>query len=229
MNRSRSGWRYQVGVFLSNPLIIAAELLVAVILQTLQAVRLISALIIYLFIIACLSLWLRKKGWRQFGLSRPTNWLHTIGIGAAVGLVYQAVSIWLLVPLLYELTNTPLNLRQISPVHNNVLLLILWLTVSWTSAAFGEEMVYRGYLLNRVADLLGNSRAGWIIGLIGVSALFGLGHAYQGVTGIMDTFLFGCVMAGLYLIGKRNLWLPIIAHGIYDTAALVLIFLGLYK
>jgi membrane protease YdiL (CAAX protease family) len=49
------------------------------------------------------------------------------------------------------------------------------------------------------------------------------------VTGILETFLFACVMAGLYLAGRRNLWLPVIAHGVYDTVGFVLIFLGLYR
>lgn len=221
-------WRDRIEAFLENRLFITTELLVVVILQTLQAVRFISGAFIYLFVIGWLSLWLRKSGWRQLGLSRPTSLLRTIGIGAVVGLVYQAVSIWLVVPLLHQLTNEPLDLSQVTTVHNNVSLLILWLTVSWTIGAFGEEMVYRGYLLNRVADLFRHSRAGWVIGLMGSSVLFGFGHAYQGITGILETFLFGCVMAGLYLTGRRNLWLLVTAHGVYDTAAFVLIFLGLY-
>jgi hypothetical protein len=189
---------------------------------------LISAALIYIFVIGWLSLWLRKSSWRQLGLSRPTKWLRTIGIGAGIGLVYQAASIWLVAPLLHRLTNEPINLSQVTPVNNNLPLLIFWLAISWTTAAFGEETVYRGYVLNRVADLFRHSRAGWVVGLIVSSALFGFGHAYQGITGILETFLFGCVMAGLYLTGRRNFWLLIIAHGIYDTAALVLIFLGLY-
>lgn len=228
MESPRLYWRDRIEAFLENRLFITAELLIAMMLQALQIVRLISAAPVYLFVLGWLSLWLRKSGWRQLGLSRPTSWLHTVGIGAIAGLVYQAVSIWLVVPWLRQLTKEPLDLSQVTTAHNNVSLLILWLTVSWTWAAFGEEMVYRGYLLNRVTDLCGHSRAGWVIGLIGSSALFGIGHAYQGLPGILDTFLFGCVMAGLYLTGRRNLWLPVIAHGVYDTAAFSLIFLGLY-
>jgi membrane protease YdiL (CAAX protease family) len=213
---------------LENRLVIAAELLVAVILQTLQAAGFISAALIYLFVIGWLSLWLRKSGWRLLGLSRPSSWLRTIGIGAVVGLAYQAVSIWLVVPWLQRLANEPPELSQLAALQGNVWQLILWLAVSWTIGAFGEEMVYRGYLLNRAAGLFGRSRAGWAWGVIGSSVLFGFGHAYQGLTGIVDTFLFAWVMSGLYLAGRRNLWLPVIAHGVYDTAAFALIFLGLY-
>jgi len=228
MKSSSLHWRDRSEAVLENPLFIATELLVVLILLILQAFRFISAALIYLFVIGWLSLWLRKSGWRQLGLSRPTSWLRTIAIGTLVGLIYQTISIWLIAPLLQRLTNEPLDLSQVTTVHNNISLLIFWLTISWTIAAFGEEMVFRGYLINRVADLLRHGRAGWVIGLIGSSALFGFGHAYQGITGVLDTFLFGCVMAGLYLMGRRNLWLLVIAHGVYDTAAFVLIFFGLY-
>lgn len=204
------------------------ELLFATVIQTLQASRFLSASVIYLFVVSWLSLRLRKRGWRQLGLRRPTSWLHAIGVGTAAGVVYQAVSIWLVIPLLYQITNEPLDLSQFTSLHRNVSLLFFWLAISWTIGAFGEEMVYRGYLLNRAADLFGQSQGGLAFGLFISSALFGMGHAYQGINGIVDTFFFGCVMAGLYYFEQRNLWPLIIAHGVYDTVALVLIFLGLY-
>jgi hypothetical protein len=211
-----------------NRLFIAAELLAAAVLQILQGYGLISAAVIYLFILGWLSLRLRKSGWRELGLSRPASWLRTIGLGILIGAVYQALSIWFVVPLLQQMTGEPLDLSKLTSLHNNVSQLVLWLAASWTIAAFGEELDYRGYLLNRFADLFERSQAGWVIGVMVSSAFFGLGHAYQGITGILETFLFGCVMAGLYLAGRRSLWLPVIAHGVYDTSAFMLIFLGLY-
>jgi len=41
----------------------------------------------------------------------------------------------------------------------------------WVLAAFGEELVYRGYLMNRVADLIRGTRTGWIVSLFLISAL----------------------------------------------------------
>ncbi|PKO12191.1 MAG: hypothetical protein CVU39_25300 [Chloroflexi bacterium HGW-Chloroflexi-10] len=212
----------------NNRLVIVVELLIAIILQILHANRIINSAIIFLFIIGWLSLRLRKSGWAYIGLSRPTNWLRTIGFGIIAGLAYQAISMWLIVPLLHKLTNKPLDLSQFESLRSNSTLLIISLVSVWIIAAFGEEMVYRGYLLNRISDLLERNQAAWIAAAIGSSVLFGYGHAYQGITGIIDTFLFGCVMAGLYLMRQRNLWLPIIAHGVYDTAALIMIFLGWY-
>ena len=45
---------------------------------------------------------------------------------------------------------------------------------------------------------------------------------------MIDNVLAGLVYGALYLRGGRNLWAPIIAHGVYDTVALLLIFRGKY-
>jgi hypothetical protein len=89
-------------------------------------------------------------------------------------------------------------------------------------------MAYRGYLLNRLTDLFGHNWIGWVVSSIVCATFFGLDHVYQGITGIAVAFLFGLLFTGLYLVGQRNLWLPIIAHGVIDTVGLMLIFLGLY-
>lgn len=229
MKRSGPHWRGRTqAVLRDNRLVIVVELLVVVALQALHATRVISTPVVFLFAVGWLSLWLRRSGWRYVGLSRPAGWLRMLGIGAVAGVAYQAISIWLVVPVLHRLTGQPLDLSQFATLRGNVTSLIVWLAASWTLAAFGEEMAYRGYVLGRLSDLFGRSRVGWVAGLIGSAILFGFGHAYQGVTGILETSLFACVMGGMYLAGGRNLWLPIVAHGVYDTVAFVLIFLGLY-
>ena len=60
------------------------------------------------------------------------------------------------------------------------------------------------------------------------SVLFGVGHVYQGVSGVVAAALGGLVYGSLYLWTGRNLWAPIIAHGVFDTTAFVLIFWGKY-
>jgi len=56
------------------------------------------------------------------------------------------------------------------------------LLVVWTTAAFGEEMLFRGIVLNCVASLAVRygKTPNWTIGLVVSSVCFGLGHSYQG-------------------------------------------------
>jgi hypothetical protein len=95
-------------------------------------------------------------------------------------------------------------------------------------AAFGEETVWRGYLLNRVADFFGRSTIGWIAAAILVSLLFGFAHFPQGPTGIIENIIDGAILAAVYFATGKNLWAPIIAHGIQDTVDVLLIYLGVY-
>jgi membrane protease YdiL (CAAX protease family) len=107
-------------------------------------------------------------------------------------------------------------------------LALVYLALAWVLAAFGEEMVYRGYLMNRVADLFNRTRTAWIVSLLVVHFGFGLAHSYQGGTGVIDEGLMGLLLGIMYLRTGRNLAVPIVAHGIQDSIDVILIFLGKY-
>ena len=131
-------------------------------------------------------------------------------------------------PLLIRLTGKQPDLHDFADLRGNITLLLIYLALTWTLAAFGEEMVWRGYLMNRVADLVGGTRNAWIVSLILVHCAFGLAHLYQGITGIIDEGLAGLLLGVLYLTSRRNLSIPIVAHGVTDTIDMLLIFLGKY-
>ncbi len=184
--------------------------------------------ILALFVMAWISLRLRHMRWRDVGLRRPDRWLPTIGLALLVGIGYQVLDILIISPLLQQLTGKPVDLSMFSSFHGNLILLVISLVVSWTEAAFIEEMFFRGYLFNRITDLIGNRRFGVIVALISTSVLFGIAHSYQGISGMVDTFLAGLVLGLLYLYARRNLWLSILTHGVIDTLGFLLIFVGLY-
>jgi len=182
----------------------------------------------FLLVFGWLSLRVRKVRWRDIGLSRFRNWKVTLGTGVGVGLLLEAFQLFISQPLLVRLLGKQPDLELFRALQGNVKWTLLALAGAWTLAAFGEEMVYRGYLMNRVADLLNRTRTAWIISLIVVHVGFGLAHAYQGVTGILDEGLAGFLLGLVYLGMKRNLAVPIIAHGVADSIDFVLIFLGKY-
>ena len=179
-----------------------------------------------IFLFGWLSLWLRGMGWRAVGLKRPARWQNALLLGITVGGLCQFFS--LLLPLLVSLTGKPLDLSRFAALKGNVFLLMPMLARVWTLTAFGEELTNRGYLMNRVAELMGGSAMAWAVSLVVVSILFGVGHVYQGVSGIVAAALGGLVYGSLYLWTGRNLWAPIIAHGVFDTTAFLLIFWGKY-
>jgi uncharacterized protein len=181
-----------------------------------------------LFLLGWVSLWLRGIGWRGVGLRRPLGWRKALLLGVGAGLAMEALELFITQPLLERIFHKPPDLSSIMELFGNWKMLLLALALTWTLAAFGEEMVYRGYLMNRVTDLVGKSRAGWATALLLVSVVFGLAHYYQGITGITENFIDGLLLGLIYFAAGRNLWAPIVAHGITDSLDSVLIFSGHY-
>lgn len=101
-----------------------------------------------------------------------------------------------------------------------VVFLAFMLFVAWGTAAFGEEMLFRGFLLDRMETFFGGGRLALAAALLGQAVLFGLGHGYQGWYGIVLTGTIGLAMGLVYLAGRRWLLPVILAHGLIDTISL---------
>ena len=182
----------------------------------------------FLFLLGWISLRWRGLGWRDVGLARRSNWRRTIVIGVLCGIGMELLELFVTQPVLVKLTGKMPDLSDLGEMHGNWKLLLLFLALSWTLAAFGEEMVYRGYLMNRVAGLFRNPKVAWTISLIAVSFAFGLGHIDQGVTGQVENMINGLLLGVIFLATGCNLWAAIIAHGVTDTIDIVLLYLGKY-
>src|SRR6266576_2244858 len=131
-------------------------------------------------------------------------------------------------PAIARLTGKLPDVSLFAPLAGNIHFLLISLTVAWTLAAFGEEFVYRGYLLTQIARVLGDTPRAWLAALVVTSIVFGVGHQYQGLSGMITAGLGGFVFGLLYLVTGRNLWVSVIAHGTMDTVGFLLLFLGKY-
>jgi uncharacterized protein len=159
----------------------------------------------YLLALGWLSMLLRGQRWRDIGLSVPSEWRRLLSIGVAAGIAMELLELFATQPLLVALTGKYPDLSGFHDLIGNVPLLLLTVGASWILAGFGEELVWRGYMLNRVADLLGRSRQGWAISIGIVSVVFGLAHSYQDWTGIIENSIDGALLALLYIACGRNL------------------------
>lgn len=180
----------------------------------------------FLVLLGWISLRLRGRRWRDMGFGRYRSWAATLGFGLAAGVLIESFQILVTQPVLAGLIGKQPDLEEFRILHHNVPMSLIALGLTWTFAAFGEEMAWRGYLMNRVADLAGGTRWGWILSTLVVSAAFGVAHGYQGLTGVLTEGLAGLWLALLYLGTRRNLALPIIAHGIADTIDVILLYFG---
>jgi membrane protease YdiL (CAAX protease family) len=79
-----------------------------------------------------------------------------------------------------------------------------------------KEELQRAFILTRFRDHLGGASLGLVLWSIG----FGAGHYVQGVQGVVIAAFYGLIFGIIYLL-SRSLIAPIIAHGVYDSMALL--------
>jgi membrane protease YdiL (CAAX protease family) len=211
---------------MKSSLLLALEILLLLAGIAVYTFGLFSFPILPLFAVAWVSLHLRHLRWRDIGLRRPEKWLPILGWALLIGIGYQALDTALIVPLLQRLTGESIDLSQFAGLKGNLPALLVFVAISWTEAAFIEELFFRGYLLNRFMDVAGRERLGITFSLLANAIIFGIAHTYQGPTGVLDTALAGLILGLLYLLARRNLWLPILAHGLIDTVGFLLIYAG---
>ncbi len=226
INRQGIHWRKKLQ---ESPWVVAAELTLIAAVFVADAYHLILfSKTPYLLALGWLSMRLRGQRWRDIGLSFPPNWRGLLLIGVAAGIAMELLELFATQPLLVALTGKYPDLSDFRDLIGNVRLLVLLVAGSWIIAGVGEELVWRGYILNRVADLLGRRCLGWATAIGIVSVVFGLAHSYQDWTGIIENSIDGALLALLYIGCGRNLIAPIVAHGVTDTLDCLIIFSGHY-
>jgi membrane protease YdiL (CAAX protease family) len=189
----------------------------------------------YLFFALTLTLlvWLKLRGetWESIGLRalRPRHVAMGVALFVAV-VIYSVIAQQALDQYIRDLTGAGPNKAPelFKTIEGNLPLFVFLLPVTWLFAGFGEEVFYRGYLMTRFAQFMGETRIAWIIALFMQAALFGAAHWYQGPTGIVGTAIIGLITGAATLIWGRNLWPAIIAHALIDTLGFTLLYLGLY-
>ena len=179
-----------------------------------------------LLLLAWISLRARGLRWRDIGLDRRKSWAWILAVGVLLGAGLEVFQLTVTQPILSRWLGRQPDLEMFRNVRGNLAMAAFFIALSWTLAAFGEEMFWRGYFMNRVADIFGRGRTAWALSLVIVSAVFGLAHGYQGLTGWIEEGIAGLALGLLYLRTGNNLWVPIIAHGVSDTIDMVLMYLG---
>ena len=110
-------------------------------------------------VIATAVLKSQGSGWREIGLARPKSWPKTIVMALGALLVLAVVFIgfqliWMNIP---GLAIQPSDQSDYNPMTGNLPMFLVMVVASWTTVVFGEEMLFRAFLIVSLAGALSRS------------------------------------------------------------------------
>jgi len=179
-----------------------------------------------LVVLGLASMRLRNGSFAALGFRRPDSWRRIVLIALAAAALRIVLGQFVIDPLTSLVWPPAVAPAGVESGAGDIGTALLYLGIVWTFAAFGEEIAYRGYLLNRAADAGGRTTAAWWIAVVVVSILFGYGHFYKGPSGIVDSGVAGLILGAAYLVSGRNLWTSVLAHGFIDTFGVASLYFG---
>jgi len=174
---------------------------------------------------------LRGEGLSHFGFSfKKFNWkfgLKTIlqsvivFILALVGFIIGSI-------IMANIIGMPegSDMSNYDYLKDNIWMLFLTLGGVYIVASFGEEVIYRAFLINRISELELSSKTGKIIVVIISAIIFGLAHYSWGPMGIVQTTFMGLALGFSYIYLKKKIWVLILAHAYMDTILMLQLYFG---
>lgn len=181
----------------------------------------------YVLAVAVAWMVLRRQGvtWRAIGLARPSSLVRTVLLGAGA-LIAAFIAINLVQTVAVSLPGeiAEPDISRFNVLEGNLPLLLILIVAAWTTIAFGEELMFRAFLITGLAEIFRGTKAPWALAAVGSSVVFGLAHYGEGPLGLATNGAFGLVLASAYLMSGRNLWVTIIAHGLANTLRFVVVF-----
>jgi membrane protease YdiL (CAAX protease family) len=165
---------------------------------------------LWTLVAAGVALWsAAARPWSALRLTAPHGWRLWLAVGLVLAVAMASAQ-----PVLRIARSKRTKRIKLAPAVERLAPhtqteLAWWMALS-LSAGFGEEFVFRGYLI-------------WLfrpfIGLWGAAALsvvmFALAHAYQGVKGIVATGVVGALLTLVVLV-IGSLWPAIALHALID-------------
>jgi uncharacterized protein len=96
---------------------------------------------------------------------------------------------------------------------------IWWIFVSLT-AGITEEILYRGFLIHYFFSA--PFHAAVAVAVIVSSLIFGAGHLYQGVAGVISSAILGLIFSAIFLM-TGTLLVPMVLHALIDLRILLIL------
>jgi CAAX protease family protein len=161
----------------------------------------------------------------ELGLKPPIPWKKTLALGAATMAALFAVTIGIQAALA-QIGIEP-ELEDFAVIQGKPLLFLFSVTmVAWVGAGFGEEVLFRGFIMKNLQAMFKNEKIGWAAANVLQAGVFALLHLNQGLAGAIPVFAIALLFGYVFIRFGKSLWPLIVAHGLFDTVGLTLLYFG---
>ncbi len=175
-----------------------------------------------------LGLRLRSQGWEHLGLLFDLGRRQIIrAFLRSIPVFIAALAAFVLAAILTAVVAgvpEPADLSEFDFLRGDPLMLVLSLAGVYMVSSFGEEVIYRGFLITRFAELGSSTGLARGMAVLAGALVFGLVHFDWGLAGIVQTAFVGVALGASYLLVGRNLWVLVLAHAYLDTALLLQVY-----
>lgn len=184
-------------------------------------IGIIAALVIIAIVVV-----LRSGGLNQVGFERVDNWSNAVIISLVIGVMLSFLSMLVVEPFSERIMKKKHDYKIMENIRGNLKNLLLMLLLVWIVVVFAEEIIYRGFFMLELKDLIGESVFALSLNLVLTSTLFGVAHWYQGHSGVLSTGIIGFLIGLVFILNGFNIWMPILIHGFIDTIGLTILYLN---
>ncbi|MFC4633239.1 CPBP family intramembrane glutamic endopeptidase [Dokdonia ponticola] len=168
-----------------------------------------------------------SDGFKSLGISNFKDQKREFFVYAPIlAIILFMFYAYALVPGTTKLTGQPIDYSEFSSLIGNLPACAVLLVYIWISAAFGEEIIWRGYFMRHFVRFFGDRIPVLVVNIILFGIVFGYLHSYQGITGQIVTGIIGMILAFIFYKRKYNLWFNIAIHGFFDTIAVIYMYNG---
>lgn len=186
---------------------------------------------VIMLLLVYLGLKLRGESLKDFGLSfSKISWKEGVKMFGLSLLVFVLAIIGFLIGsiIMANITGMPetSDMSAYGYLKANIGMLLLTLVGVYIVSSFGEEVIYRAFLINRISEFGLGSKWAVVLAVMISSVIFGLAHYSWGPMGMVQTGLMGLVLGICYIKLKKRLWILILAHAYMDTILMVQMYLA---
>jgi len=178
---------------------------------------------------AAFAVWVtlrRGRSITDLGFTRPKRlWTVPIWVvGILAAFIVAQIAAPLALSAFFEVPQP--DFSRYDFIRGNLLGAIGMIMVLPLTAAIPEEVLYRGFLIERLTCFVGEGKVGVLLAVLLQAIVFGSVHFEWGVGGILLASIMGAVWGFAFILCGRNLWTVILAHSTAHVALVTQLYLS---